>query len=182
MLGTVAEAILTTLEDLGTLTLVATLPDARKVFRSIAYGDRYRADMYCRNKLSQLISTGLVKRTKKDDGTISLQLTKKGEQSLHRCTGGIRQKTVRRRWDGKWRIVMFDIWESSRPKRDKFRRELKVFGFMQLQRSVWIYPYDCEEYVTLLRTDMKFGKNIRYIVAEHIDGESALLKSFTIRR
>lgn len=41
-------------------------------------------------------------------------------------------------WDGKWRIVIFDIPEERRIIRNLFRRNLKKWGFKQLQKSVWI--------------------------------------------
>lgn len=47
----------------------------------------------------------------------------------------------RKRWDGKWRIIIFDVPEKIRGKRDLLRKELIEFGFMQLQKSVWAYPY-----------------------------------------
>ncbi|MBI2021041.1 hypothetical protein HYS99_00830 [Candidatus Giovannonibacteria bacterium] len=44
------------------------------------------------------------------------------------------------KWDGKWRVIIFDIPEKLRGKRDLLRKELVGFGFMQLQKSVWAYP------------------------------------------
>lgn len=41
-------------------------------------------------------------------------------------------------WDGKWRIVMFDIPENKRVIRDSFRRKLKEWEFKRWQQSVWI--------------------------------------------
>lgn len=56
----------------------------------------------------------------------------------------------RKRWDGKWRIVIFDVPEKLRGKRDLLRKELTEFGFMQLQKSVWAYPYPLpEEFIDL---------------------------------
>jgi len=56
----------------------------------------------------------------------------------------------RKRWDGKWRIIIFDVPEKMRGKRDLLRKELAAFGFMQLQKSVWAYPYKLpEEFINL---------------------------------
>jgi DNA-binding transcriptional regulator PaaX len=46
-----------------------------------------------------------------------------------------------KRWDGKWRIIIFDVPEKLRGKRDLLRKELVEFGFMLLQKSVWAYPF-----------------------------------------
>jgi len=88
------------------------------------------------------------------------------------------EKVKRKQWDGKWRVVIFDVWENTRAKRDTLRYEIKNFGFIQLQRSVWIYPYECSDFIELLKTDLSFGKNIRYMVVEKLDHDEKLRKNF----
>lgn len=90
------------------------------------------------------------------------------------------QKAKRKKWDGKWRVVVFDVWENTRFKRDALRYEIKNFGFVQLQRSVWIYPYECFEFIDLLKTDLSFGKNIRYMTVEKLDRDEKLRKFFKL--
>ena len=51
------------------------------------------------------------------------------------------EMTKKRRWDKKWRIILFDICETSRRKRWLLRQELTAMGFLMLQKSVWITPY-----------------------------------------
>ena len=48
----------------------------------------------------------------------------------------------RKKWDRKWRIVIFDIQEKQRKKRDALRVKLKELGFGQWQKSVYISPHD----------------------------------------
>ena len=90
-------------------------------------------------------------------------------------------KVKRRRWDGKWRVVVFDVWENTRSKRDILRYEIKNFGFIQLQKSVWIYPYECQEFISLLKTGLSFGKNIRYMIVEKLDHDEKLRKYFKLK-
>jgi len=45
-----------------------------------------------------------------------------------------------RRWDGRWRLVLFDVPESRRSTRDKLRKYLHRHGFGFLQNSVWVTP------------------------------------------
>jgi|SRR3989338_4281864 len=94
--------------------------------------------------------------------------------------GHLPTRAKHKKWDGKWRVVIFDVWESTREKRDSLRYEIKNFGFIQLQRSVWIYPYDCAEFIELLKTDLSFGKNIRYMVVEKLDHDEKLRKYFKL--
>ncbi len=84
------------------------------------------------------------------------------------------------KWDGKWRVVVFDVWENTRSKRDALRYEIKNFGFIQLQRSVWIYPHECWGFIELLKTNLSFGKNIRYMVLEKLDHDDKLRKFFKL--
>lgn len=49
------------------------------------------------------------------------------------------------KWDGFWRIVIFDVPESKRYQRDQLRQYLDDLGFGQLQRSVYITPYDFDQ-------------------------------------
>ena len=46
-------------------------------------------------------------------------------------------KSLEEEWDGKWRIVVFDIPESHRKERSVLRAHLKIWGFTPWQQSVW---------------------------------------------
>lgn len=46
------------------------------------------------------------------------------------------------KWDGKWRIVIFDIPEKQRKIRDVLRSRLKVWEFKAIQKSVWANKKD----------------------------------------
>ncbi len=85
-----------------------------------------------------------------------------------------------KRWNKKWYLVIFDIPENMRRKRDILRENLKLLGFGQLQASVWISPinylknieqiikdYDIEPYVILSETD-KLGKENSQLLANRI--------------
>mgnify|MGYP001617628735 FL=1 len=85
-----------------------------------------------------------------------------------------------KRWDRKWRIVIFDIWERRRGVRDRLRNLLQKNGFVKVQNSVWVYPYDCEELFVFLRTNLRLGKGILYIVAEEIEYDEAFRKHFKL--
>ena len=47
-----------------------------------------------------------------------------------------------KRWDGKWRILIFDIREKVRRRRDEFVDLLRL-GF-KLQNSVWVFPMNAK--------------------------------------
>lgn len=45
-------------------------------------------------------------------------------------------------WDGKWYLVLLEIPETLRKKRDAFRKGLLQLGFGMLYKSVYVYPWD----------------------------------------
>lgn len=49
------------------------------------------------------------------------------------------------KWDGKWRIVIWDIPEKRRLARDLLRFKLKQLGFKQWQKSVWVSKVNCTD-------------------------------------
>ena len=86
--------------------------------------------------VNDLIGKGLIEESKNE----GLRLTPVGadvEKSLIRAR--------KKEWDGKWRVVSFDIPEAQRHIRDGLRRELKKLGFGLWQRSAWITPFDIAE-------------------------------------
>jgi DNA-binding transcriptional regulator PaaX len=46
------------------------------------------------------------------------------------------------KWDKKWRIVIFDIPEIFKAKRNLLREFLGRLSFIKIQKSVWLSPYD----------------------------------------
>jgi len=88
---------------------------------------------------------------------------------------------VPRKWDRKWRLVIFDISELKRTKRELFRSKLKQLGFKPLQKSVWACPYECKDEIELLREFFGLSKKeICLIVTDSIEDDSFLRKAFRL--
>lgn len=83
-----------------------------------------------------------------------------------------------KRWDGKWRLVIFDIPERIRGRRDFLRKELNGLGFHQLQKSVWVTPYPLLNEFSLLISELALGKHFRVITADHIRDDDDLRRVF----
>lgn len=75
-------------------------------------------------------------------------------------------------WDGRWRLVLYDVPHQRRQLRDVFRQTLKNLGFYQLQESVWLYPYSCEPQITFLREYYDVGNDVLYVVATRIENDA----------
>lgn len=166
-------AILAVIAVSGIMATVFVAPGVTQIFK---YFKKKKPlfPSHINNCLNRLIRNGLILKDK--DG--ELKLSSKGELRLFKFQE--ETKRLKKKWDGKWRIVIFDIWEKSRKKRDFLRHELAEFGFIKLQNSVWITPYDCEDYINLLKTDVGLGRGVIYIVADKIDDELKYRKFFSL--
>lgn len=112
---------------------------------------------------------------------IYMSLTEKGE----RMAGYLQIENLRikkpKKWDGKWRVVMFDIVQLKKFYREVFRGKIKELGFMPLQKSVWIYPFECGKEINILKSFFGFtDKEIILITADDIGDDSYLREKFKI--
>jgi len=71
------------------------------------------------------------------------RLTAQGR--LHVLGGRDPEQRWARPWDGKWRLVLFDIPTGQNAQRERLRRYLRDKGFGYVQNSVWITPDPLEE-------------------------------------
>ena len=117
---------------------------------------------------------GLVKQISKN-GKNFLELTAKGElQRLFVNMAVLKQN----KWDGKWRILIFDIPEDAREKRNHLRGLLKKNNFVKLQQSVFINPYPLNREALRYLNQTGLKAFIRIIKVEEMDDDSDLRKKF----
>lgn len=84
-----------------------------------------------------------------------------------------------KKWDGKWRLVIYDIPESRKKMRDGFRQHLKRLGFCEFQKSVFAIPYPCEDEISTLVNLMNLKDNARYLEAA-LSHDRDLRKEFSL--
>lgn len=121
----------------------------------------------------RLIKQGLLEYYDK-----KLRLTQKGESVLRRLELSEYRTRKPQRWDGRWRVLIFDIPEKRKKLREQIRIILADIGFIRAQDSVWVYPYDSEDLITLLKADLKIGKDLLYLVVEQMEYDTAYKKYF----
>jgi CRISPR-associated endonuclease Cas2 len=76
--------------------------------------------------------------------------------------------------------LIFDIPEKRRAVRDQLRQTLNNIGFIKLQNSVWVYPYECSELISLLKSDFKIGKDVLYLTVTEIENDEFLRKHYQL--
>jgi len=168
VLGTVAAA--------GIISIALIAPNVIGTMRKLGIPISVRQDSSVARARKRLVEKGLLVY---EHGL--LRLTKNGRATLDRIDlfeYGLKKK--KQRWDKRWRLLIFDIPEKKRALRDKIRRTLAVIGFMRLQDSVWLYPYDCEDLITLLKADFKIGKDLLYIIADELEYDMPHRKKFNL--
>ncbi|MBK8478099.1 MAG: hypothetical protein IPL39_17880 [Opitutaceae bacterium] len=93
-------------------------------------------------KLRRLAARGVITLPDPADPRI-VRLTEAGQALAHH--GVSPSERWARPWDGRWRMVLFDISEHEHPVRDRFRHVLRQARLGYLQGSVWISPDPLEQ-------------------------------------
>ena len=83
-------------------------------------------------------------------------------------------------WDKKWRIVIFDIPEKKKKAREALRKKLKELGFKELQKSVFVYPFECEDEIDFITEVFQIRPYVRFIKAVSITNEEQIRLKFNI--
>ncbi len=114
------------------------------------------------------------------DGKKYLRITPAGRKVLAFEQAKVALKNQKKKWDGRWRMVAFDIPERRRAIRSRLRAVMQEIGFVRLQDSVWVYPYDCEDFIALLKAELKIGKDVLYAIADTIEHDKNLRRQFAL--
>src|SRR3989338_1428708 len=109
-----------------------------------------------------------------------VKLTQKGKvQTLLRKVENSKL-SPKEKWDGKWRMVIWDIPETSSNQRNQIRYVLKKLGFHRVQQSVYIRPHPLNSDAVLYLQESGLIDYIRFIRVDKMDEEKTLLKKFDI--
>lgn len=132
-----------------------------------------------RRSLAALKRNRLIKVEEKKGETI-FTLTENGKRRIVR--GDFETLSIPRpnRWDKKWRAVLFDIPEENKDARDALRLKLKELGFYKLQRSCFIYPFECREQVDFITEFFQISEHVNYLVIESLEGERELRQYYEL--
>lgn len=111
---------------------IGSMADLQKELRYGVYDlyPRKTSESTLAQAIRRLRERGLIEFDRHKTGEIILRLTQAGSELIF-----LKKEVVD--WDGRWRIVIFDIPESKRAVRDVLRWKLKQWDFVQWQKSVW---------------------------------------------
>ena len=145
-------------------------------FRPTVYGKSAFKKQLTANSstLYRLVKSGFIEIIEKDDKEY-YKLTKSGEMQALMLKARLPKAG---KWDGKWRMVIFDIPEDAKSERNQLRRLLLENDFCKLQASVYVSPYGINrEAVTYLK-ETGLIKYIRFARIDELDEDKDLKKKF----
>lgn len=132
------------------------------------------------NAFRNLKKQGLIEYFYKGN-QIYISLTEKGKKKAGWMQIDNLKIEKPKKWDKKWRMVMFDIAQIKRQEREALRGKLKQLGFYLFQKSIWVIPYKCDKEIEILKKF--FGLKdyeIRLITIDNIGEDRELRKFFKL--
>ena len=176
----IVKDVLSWLAIAGAVYIAASSPYfIHNLMKEFKRGKRYKKkNIY--NVFYRLRKEGCLKIEKRGH-QVYISLTEEGRKKAGRFQIDSLKINKSKKWDGKWRIVIFDIAQLKKLQRDAFREKLKELGFRPLQKSVLVCPYECRDEIELLREFFGLSKDeIRLITAQKIEDGGLLKKAFNL--
>ena len=135
------------------------------------------------NAFANLKRQKLVEIIKEKDGKMHVKLTNKGKKRMVEFSIDTLKIKKPKKWDGKWRVLMFDI--PTKPKiynqaREALRSKIKELGFFQMQKSVWVCPFECEDELLFVAELYHVEKYIEVLTVEKLLHGNMLKRKFKL--
>ncbi|MBI3342623.1 hypothetical protein HY032_00505 [Candidatus Gottesmanbacteria bacterium] len=83
-------------------------------------------------------------------------------------------------WDGRWRVVIYDIPVRDRSLQWVIRDALKTMGFYQMQESVYLFPHPCYDEVEFLRSFYGVGAMVKYLLVTKLEDDAPYRQYFGV--
>lgn len=160
----------------GILTLGALAPSALSQLNRFLYQkkkDKYERYLKIWRSFRSLREKRHLEFVREENGYLVYRLNESGKEKIRKFIfNELRIKTPKE-WDKKWRLVIFDIPETKRKTRMALIRKLKELGFYQCQKSVWLYPFLCEEEMEFLKDFFGIKSFVKiFLIEEMTDGRA----------
>ena len=177
--GGITKAVLKGIALGGLVVAVVALPGMAPVLNLFSGKDKKKDRRIFNNAMYRMKKQRLVKIYYKN-GEEVIEITEKGKKWLLKYKLDDMEIKKPKKWDGLWRIVIFDIPEKRKKARNAINLKLKNLGFYPIQKSTFIYPYECRNEIDFVAEHSFARKYINYIIAKEIDNSKKLRKIFKI--
>jgi DNA-binding transcriptional regulator PaaX len=130
--------------------------------------------------IKRLYKSKLIRCIEAKNGMIKLVLDEEGKNKILEYNLDKMKIKKPKKWDGLWRIVIFDIPERFKKGRDALASRLKRLNFYPVQKSVFIYPYECKNEVDFIVEVFNLRPYVRFIMAKSTDIDLELEEKFDL--
>lgn len=172
--------ILRVLAGVGSVGLMFAFPGAASTIGKLFLGEKEYPSWQTKHIISRLEKRKLVAIEYNNDGSVTVKITREGMNRALTYQLESMQIAKPKKWDGRWRVVIFDIPEKFRRVRDIFRMRLKQLGLYCLQESVYVSPYSCFREVEFLRELYGVPVKVLYLLVEQIETDEYLKNHFDL--
>ena len=97
-------------------------------------------------------------------GKKAIILTKRGIDKTFKASFKVQER--KRRKDGKWIMIIFDVPQKHSKARNLLRSVLLNLGYKMFQQSVWITPYDVSEKTERLLQAYSLDQYVKILIVE----------------
>ncbi len=119
----------------------------------------------------------LIELVEKND-KLYIEITENGKKLINNFDYDDIELPNYKKWDKKWRMVIFDVPEKKKKERRALSAKLKDLCFYPLQESVYIYPYDCQDEIDFVCSFLSIDHYVNYCVVDMLDKKEGELRRF----
>ena len=159
--------------------IAAAMGNAVQVFRQFETSKRFSKKQIT-DSITYLHRQKLIEYIADKNGKTIVKITKKGEIKLRAFAIDLIDIEKPKKWDGKWRLVMFDIPMRFTKGREALRYHLKDLNFFQFQKSAWIYPYPCEDEIIFIADFFGVGKYVEILTVGNVLRDERIKRHFRL--
>lgn len=134
---------------------------------------------YLKRSLHRLEKQKLVEITQ-ENGVQVVKITSNGRRRLIKMALDELAVEKPKIWDGRWRLVSFDLPEKLANTRKILVEYLNAWGFYPFQKSVYLHAYHCFKQVEFLREYLGVGEYVRMLTVSEIENDSLFRDFFGV--
>ena len=114
------------------------------------------------------------------DGTDIVEITELGKKKV--LSYDLENIKINRpkKWDGYWRIVVFDVPEKNKKARRALNFKLNEMEFFPLQKSVFVCPFECKDEIDFVAEFFGIKKYVRFVLAKNIENDEFLRSYYNL--
>lgn len=135
---------------------------------------------YLKRTLQRLEKQQLV-RSRTENGFEVIEITDRGRKKILKTSLDNLEIKAPRSWDGRWRLVSYDVPDQFRSLRLVIREYLKAWGFYPIQESVYLHAYPCEKEVDFLRMYLGAKAYLRIFEVTKIENDREFREFFGVK-